>query len=197
MRTKEIWRIIFILILVGCGEETIVTDNDMTPTDKNVEGNGMSDEEMAPDSDTGTGGPGYQLIEAAYTKLDDPGGEVIVHKRYEIFRDQDSLQQFLTQRKGGAVTFPVVDFDKKMVVVLFNGKWNDLRPIYRLDGVKKLVFNKPDDVHSAVLEIQTTVLYYKEGCAVDGVIYFPTHIIEVEKAEFVNFIDRFEIVTDC
>lgn len=205
----------FMVAVISCGDNATQTDNENSLNDENVvpDENLIKDYDKAEDvandvdvqiendseySDADTNsGSGYHLVDAEYSEIADLGDLAIENKRYEIFRDEASFEQFFAQINVDEIEPPSVDFDNKMVIVLFNGKWNDLRPAYRLDGVKKLVFDNPEDVHSSAITVETTVLYYREECPVDQAIYYPTYLISVDKADIVNFVDHFEIVTDC
>ncbi len=182
---KKIAWLAIAMFFVSCGEDT-------TP----VETESANDEAALTDVDVVT--PQYQLVDVEYTEVYNEAGNLsIEQKRYEIFRDKTSFEQFFVQLKGSDTEVPTVDFEKNMIIVLFNGKWNDMRPIHHLNGLKKLVFDNPEDIHRTVLMVETTIFYYREECPVDQMIYYPTHIISVEKADFVNFVDHFEIKTDC
>lgn len=171
--------------------EEATNDSENSDVDMQIE----NDSEYS-DADSNSGS-GYHMVNAEYSEIANMGKLTIENKRYEIFRDKTTFEQFFAQIKTDEIDPPLVDFDKKMIIVIFNGKWSDQRPAYRLDGVKKLVFDNPEDVHSSVITVETTVLYYREECPVNQAIYYPTYLISVDKADIVNFVDHFEIVTDC
>ena len=199
---------LLLLMMVSCGDKSTQTDNENSLNDENAildesstidydkaEEDVNNDSEY-PDADAKSGSD-YHMETTEYSEIAELGNLTIENKRYEIFRDKASFEQFFAQINVDETEPPTVDFDKKMVIVLFNGQWNDMRPAYRLDGVKKLVFDNPEDVHSSVITIETTVLYYREECPVNSMIYYPTYLISVDKADIVNFVDHFEIIADC
>lgn len=174
--------LVALFLCIACGEETIQVETEST-----------LDETVTTDADTAA--PLYTLTDVAYTNLlDGMGGAEFEQKRYEIFREKEAFEAFFAQLEVSAEV-PTVDFDKDMVIVLRNGTWPDLRPIYEIDSIKKLVPNDSEDIHYKVLFIETTVHYYSDKLPTDSAIYHPIHIISVEKAEFVNFNDRFVIET--
>ncbi|HOB71610.1 MAG TPA: hypothetical protein PLD55_06325 [bacterium] len=199
--------VLLLLMMVSCGDKATQTDNEDSLIDENAVSDEISTkdydkaEEAVNDSEysdsDANSGSGYHMVATEYSEIAELGNLTTDNKRYEIFRDKTTFEQFFTQINVDEMEPPSVDFDNKMVIVLFNGKWNDLRPAYRLDGVKKFVFDNPEDVHSSVITVETTVLYYREDCPVDSMIYYPTYLISVDKADIVNFVDHFEIVTDC
>lgn len=177
---------VLFLLVISCEEDVqkAVNDNDA-----------VNDSEVS-DADTNSVS-GYHMVDAEYSEIANLGNLNTENKRYEIFRDKTTFEQFFAQINVEEMEPPTIDFDKKMVIILFNGQWNDQRPAYRLDGVKKFVFDNPEDVHSSVITVETTVLYYREECPVNQAIYYPTYLISVDRADIVNFVDHFEIMTDC
>ncbi len=139
---------------------------------------------------------GYTMVDVLFTDLLEhtPGSLPFDEKRYEVFRDETAFGLFFTSL-GLSVEEPVVDFDKDMVISLYNGMWTSLRPIYQFDGIKKLVPDDPEDIHHKVLFVETTTHYYSDKLGTNQVLYYPLLLIKVEKADFVNFNDRFVIET--
>ncbi len=167
----------------GVGVCAVTTDEIQTP----------GDEDDVNDDDAVVAG--YTLTDVVYTDLleqstADPSN--IEQKRYEIFRDQAVFALFFTSLDLG-IDAPVVDFESDMVIVLYNGTASTLRPIYEVDGIKKLVPDDPEDIHRTVLFVYTTTHYYSDKLPADQMFYYPLRLIKVEKADFVNFNDRFVI----
>ncbi|HSA32656.1 MAG TPA: hypothetical protein P5077_02910 [bacterium] len=167
-------------LFIACGEETIQVETEST-----------LDEAVTVDADTAT--PLYTLVDVAYTDLSLDWGSVnIDRKRYEIFRDKTAFEAFLAQLEESAEV-PTVDFDKDMIIALYNGTWSEQRPLYTIDSIKKMVPDDIKDIHYTVLFVETTTLYRSDKLPANQAFYHPIHIIKVEKAEFVNFNDRFVI----
>lgn len=200
---KKVMGFVIALALSGCGEDSVVPDDTVIPDkDVNVEENAFVDDEEMPDEvldatvspDADTAGPGYQLIDVEYVKLSGSSNLALKWKRYEIFRDHEALENFLTQIESQEIELPEIDFEKKMVIAVFNGEWPDMAPIYDVTGIKKMVFDDPKDIYSSVLVVETMTRYRSDhSCGVNLAFYYPLYLIIVEKAGFVNFVDRFEI----
>ncbi|HSA32658.1 MAG TPA: hypothetical protein P5077_02920 [bacterium] len=170
----------FLCTKILCDDDTLTEDT--APVDEIV----LTDADVV--------APLYTLVDVAFTDLLEgtPGGLPFEEKRYEVFRDETAFGLFFTSLDLGMDT-PVVDFDKDMVIALYNGMWPSLRPIYQLDGIKKLVPDDPDDIHRNVLFVYTTTHYYSEHLDAGQLFYSPLQLIRVEKADLVNFNDRFVI----
>ena len=164
----------------GVGVCATTTDEIQTPGDEDA----VNDDDAL--------GPGYTLTDVVYTDLLEhtPGSLPFDYKRYEVFRDETAFGLFFTSLDLG-IDAPVVDFESDMVIALFNGMWSTMRPIYQLDAIKKLVPDDPEDIHYKVLFVETTTHYYSDKLPADQMFYYPLQLIRVEKADLVNFNDRF------